>query len=156
MDRQRRHHGYTTGHHLGLCLALALGLVLGTQMATAKECQRETPLPADVRLVAPGPHVPEAIAGFAGVWSTVWDNTDGLCHTLVVEEVFTNGLARVIYSHGTSVALNIPLPGFLHATGRIVDGMLRFRLPVRTALSWCIGLPTGRYSAPTRAHAAAV
>src|SRR5215510_2906814 len=62
-------HGYTTGHPLGLCLALALGLALGTQAALAKECQREIPLPTDVRLNAPGPDVPEAVARFAGVWS---------------------------------------------------------------------------------------
>jgi hypothetical protein len=130
MEQQRRQHRRATGPHLRLCLALALGLTLGTQAAAAKECHRETPLPAEVRLIAPGLQVPEALARFAGAWIGEWDNTDGLCHTLVVEEVFANGLARVIYSHGTSVALNIPLPGFLYATGRIVDGVLRFRLPV--------------------------
>jgi hypothetical protein len=72
--------------------------------------------------------LPEAMAGFAGAWIGEWEDSGGLCHTLVVEEVFANGVARVIYSHGTSAALNIPLPGFLHATGRIVDGVLRFRL----------------------------
>jgi hypothetical protein len=63
------------------------------------------------------------------VWSGKWENTDGFCHTLIVEEVFANGFARIVYSHGTSVALHIPLPGFLHATGRVVDGILRFHLP---------------------------
>ena len=66
MDQQRHTPRCTAGHHLGLCLALALGLVLGTQMAMAKECHRETPLPADVRLVAPGPQVPEATRGSPG------------------------------------------------------------------------------------------
>jgi hypothetical protein len=49
---------------------------------------------------------------------------------LSTEEVFATGLARIIYSHGTSQILNISLPGFLYATGRIVNGVLRFRLPV--------------------------
>ena len=37
----------------------------------------------------------------------------------------------MIYSVGTSAALNIRLPGFLRATGRIVDGTLRVHLPIR-------------------------
>jgi hypothetical protein len=48
----------------------------------------------------------------------------GQCHTLVVEEVFANGYAWVIYGYGASAALNIRLPGFLRTTGRIVDGIL--------------------------------
>jgi hypothetical protein len=32
------------------------------------ECHWETPLPADVRLAAPGLEVPEALARFAGAW----------------------------------------------------------------------------------------
>jgi hypothetical protein len=103
---------------------------MGTQTSVARECQRQTPLPADVRLSAPGPEVPEAMAGFAGVWSGAWENSDGFCHTLVVEEVFANGLVRAIVSSGASVAQNVPLPWFLHVTGRIVDAALRLRLPI--------------------------
>src|SRR5881409_3159552 len=113
MHRPILQHGLTTRHHLWLCLAVVLGL--GTQTVVARECHRETPLPADVRLIAPGPQVPEAVARFAGVW---------------VEEVFANGFARVLYSHGASLALNVPLPGFWRVTGRIVDGALRFHLPI--------------------------
>jgi Beta-lactamase len=71
------------------------------------------------------------VAPFAGVWVGVWEDSGELCHTLVVEEVLANGYARVIYSVGTSLVLNIRLPGFLRATGRIVDGELRVRLPIR-------------------------
>ena len=88
MNQQRYHHGFMTGRCLLLCLALGLGLALGTQIAAAKECQRETPLPADVRLIPPGPEVPEAVARFAGAWSGAWGRSDGLCHTPVVEDVF--------------------------------------------------------------------
>ena len=61
MHQHMLQHRFTIGRHLWLCLTLALGLALGTQVVTARECQRETPLPADVCLVAPGPEVPEAI-----------------------------------------------------------------------------------------------
>ena len=68
MHQQTLQHGFTTARHLWLCSILALGLLLGTQAVVAKECHRETPLPADVRLTAPGPEVPEALARFAGAW----------------------------------------------------------------------------------------
>ena len=61
-----------------------------------------------------------------------------LCNVLVVEEVFANGYARVVYSIGTSESLGIGIPTFFRATGRIADGVLRFRLPVpgRPALAY--------------------
>jgi hypothetical protein len=132
MHQQTCHHGFTTGRRLWLCLALALGLTLSMQAATAKECTRETPLPAEVRLSAPGPEVPEAVARFAGVWigAGLDEGREALCHTLVVEEVLANGYARVIFSHGTYAGWNIWQPHFVHATGRIVEGELRFHLPV--------------------------
>jgi hypothetical protein len=58
--------------------------VVDSQAATSKECRRETPLPADVRLIAPGPEVPEAFARFAGAWSGAWEESGGLCHTFVL------------------------------------------------------------------------
>lgn len=112
MNRPMSQHGIMRGRYLWLVITVALGPALSTQAATAKECHRETPLPADVHLIAPGPQVPEAVARFAGVWSGEWERTDGFCHTLVVEEVFANGFARVTSSHGASLALDVPLPGF--------------------------------------------
>jgi hypothetical protein len=123
-------YGIARGRYLWLVITVALGLALSSQAAAAKECQRETPLPTDVQLIPPGPQVPEAVARFAGAWVGEWENTDGFCHTLVVEEVFANGYARVIYSHGASLALNVPLPAFWRATGRIADGVLRFHEPI--------------------------
>ena len=75
MNRPRVRHDLPRGRCLWLCLALSLGmdiavtheLALATQAATARECYRETLLPAEVRLSAPGPQVPEAVAQFAGV-----------------------------------------------------------------------------------------
>ena len=104
-----------------------------TQSATAKECRTQTPLPANVRLITPGLNVPEARARFAGAWIGVWVDQTGreaLCHTLVIEEVLPNGYARIIYSIGTSVVWNYRQPDFWRVTGRIVDGVLRFHLPV--------------------------
>lgn len=133
MNQQPLQHGCTTGRRLWLCLALALGLALSTQAAEAKECARETPLPAEVRLIAPGAEVPEAIARFAGIWSgEAGDERGSLCTTLVVEEVLANGYARVIVSVGTSAAWDEPLPWFLRATGRVIDGALRVQLSLPT------------------------
>ena len=61
MNRQTSQYRFITGRHLWVVVIVALGLTIGTQ-ATAKECHRETPLPADVRLSTPGPEVPEAVA----------------------------------------------------------------------------------------------
>jgi hypothetical protein len=126
---------------ISIGLAVICALALGTQVAAAKECHRETPLPADVQLIAPGPEVPEAVARFAGAWSGAWldqGSSELECHTLAVEEVLVNGYARVIVSSGTYVDRNIPLPeffnirlpAFVRVTGRIVDGELRVQLPL--------------------------
>jgi hypothetical protein len=110
-------------------LTVALVLALGTQATEARECARETPLPAEVHLIAPGSEVPEAVARFAGIWSgEAVDERGSLCRTLVVEEVLASGYARVIVSVGTSAALDERLPWFLRATGRVVDGELRVQL----------------------------
>ena len=117
---------------LGMISAVALTLALWRQETVAKDCRRETPLPTDVRLVAPGADVPEAIARFAGAWSAAaeWGRgLDPVCLTLVVEEVLPNGYARVIFSYAASPGLDLSLPDFLRVTGRIVDGVLRFQLP---------------------------
>jgi hypothetical protein len=48
-------HKPTATPHVWLCISMALGLALASQPTAATECQRQTPLPADVRLIAPGP-----------------------------------------------------------------------------------------------------
>ena len=122
MNRPMSQHGITRGRYLWLVITVALGLAWSTQAAAAKGCHRETPLPADVRLIAPTPEVPEAVARFAGVWVGAL-RPDGilgaicqlgrvligrerfaLCHILVVEEVYANGIARVVFSLGTDYA----------------------------------------------------
>jgi len=117
MSQPTLRYWFRTGRQLWLAVALTLGLTLGSQTAAAKECHQETPLPADVRPIAPGPEVPETVARFAGAWSGVWEDSWGLCHTLVVEEVLANGYALVIMSHGTSATLGRIPPSFFPRDG---------------------------------------
>jgi hypothetical protein len=120
---------FTSGRHLWLCIAVAGALALSTSATAARECARETPLPAEVHLIAPGAEMPEDIARFAGIWSgEAEDERGSICTTLVVEEALTSGYAQVIFSMGTSAALHVRLPWFLRATGRVVDGELRVQL----------------------------
>jgi hypothetical protein len=58
MDRTLLHHRHTTGCSLWVVITVALGLALGHQATAARECARETPLPAEVPLIAPGAEVP--------------------------------------------------------------------------------------------------
>ena len=70
MNQPTVRHRFTTGRHcwliiavsLGVVSAVAIGLVPSSQAAAAKDCRQETLLPADVRLIAPGPDMPEAMA----------------------------------------------------------------------------------------------
>ena len=110
-----------------------LGLALAPPAAaTTKDCRRSTPLPDDVRLTAPAPDVPANVARFAGAWSGVWLDPAGdevLCQTLVVEEIFPNGYARIVHSRSSHLGWNLWHPTSWRATGRVADGVLRFTLP---------------------------
>jgi hypothetical protein len=112
-----------------LCLAI-------TTAAAARDCRDETPLPPDVRLIAPAADVPADIARFAGVWVGPWKEAgaDTLCATLVVEEVLPSGHARLVYN-GTWAA--DPVPGHLQAR----DGR-RWKRALRAAV---IGRPPLAY-----------
>ena len=90
-------------------LAVLLAVTAGLRPAEARDCRDETPLPADVKLIAPGPDIAPEAARFAGAWTGAWkeQDTDTLCATLVVEELLPSGHARVIYGHGTWGPLGI-------------------------------------------------
>lgn len=115
-----------------IAMTLVLFVFLGVGVVDARDCRDETPLPADVKLVPPGPDVSTTAARFAGTWVGAWreNNVDTVCATLVVEELLSTGHARVIYSHGAWAPLRIPQPRFFRATGRIVDDVLHFVLPL--------------------------
>lgn len=115
-----------------VALALVLLAFIGPRDASARDCRDETPLPPDVRLIAPGADVPADVARFAGAWVGPWTGLltgDRSCGSLVVEEVLPSGHARVIYSRGAWEPLKIKFPRYWRATGRIVDGSLEFALP---------------------------
>jgi len=100
--------------------------------ASARECSRATPLPADIAITPPGADVPADLARFSGAWGGVWtgrSGTGGPCTTLVVEEVLANGYARVVYSIGVFDPY-VRLPQYWRASGRIVNGILSFGIPV--------------------------
>jgi hypothetical protein len=115
-----------------IAMTLVLFVSLGVGAVDARDCRDETPLPADVKLVPPGPDVSTTAARFAGTWVGAWreNSVDTVCATLVVEELLSTGHTRVIYSHGAWAPLRIPQPRFFRATGRIVDDVLHFVLPL--------------------------
>jgi len=109
-----------------------LGLALAPPAsATTKDCRRSTPLPDDVRLTAPASDVPANVARFAGAWSGVW----------LIRRA-TRCCARRSSSRRSSQRLrpdrpqpllvprvNLSHPTSWRATGRVADGVLRFKLP---------------------------
>jgi hypothetical protein len=126
---------------LAMLFSLAIIALAAPAAGAALDCRAATPLPADRTTTAPTPDIPADIARFAGGWTGAWIDASGKeaqCNALVVEEVFANGYARVVYSIGSSESLGIGIPTFFRSTGRIADGVLRFRLPVpgRPALAY--------------------
>ena len=85
-----------TSHLLWFGVALLVLLLWANAVPAIQSCHTKTPLPRDLHLVAPETKINASIRRFAGVWSGSWD--DEVCTTLVVQEVFQNGYARVIYS----------------------------------------------------------
>lgn len=52
--------------HVWLAIVVGLLIAASPKPARAKDCHRETPLPADARITAPAPTVPETVARFSG------------------------------------------------------------------------------------------
>ncbi len=127
----------------GLTIGFLLVIVRAATDAEAKDCRRETPLPAEIQLTAPGPEVPEEIARFAGVWNGAWyeEGVPGLCNSLVVERLYPNGFAELIDSYGFHVPLDIKTPGYFRAVGRVKDGVLTYfnRSGKRLEFRWMDG-----------------
>jgi hypothetical protein len=117
-----------------------------TTAAAARDCRDETPLPPDVRLIAPAADVPAAFARFAGVWVGPWKETGGdtVCATLVVEEVLPSGHARLVYSHGAWEPLPIGSPHTFGPRGGSWTTSCASRCRRTTARRWRTGSPPGR------------
>jgi hypothetical protein len=142
--------------------ALVVTLLMGSAArADARDCRAEVLRPDDVRVVAPATDLPAAMARFSGAWLGTWTfdkDPDTLCAAVVVEELFRNGYARVVYSHGTWAPHKVRQPGFYRATGKIVDGVLPFALPVPSRPRFVYKFSDGALSGTYRGrgdHAAA-
>jgi len=133
-------------------IAVLLVVAMGLRPVEARDCRDETPLPADVKLIAPGPDIAADAARFAGAWTGAWtaQDADTICATLVVEELFPSGHARVIYGHGTWEALGVRVPSYWRATGRVADGVLRFTLPIPDPPAFAYTFTGGRLSGTFR------
>jgi len=106
-----------------------LVFVFGGQ-SVALDCRRVTPIPPDTQIKAPASNVPKKIARFSGVWTGAFrDASDEprLCHNLIVEKVFPNGMVQVVYSHGYYLPWDVPAPEYLRIDGRIVNNELLLR-----------------------------
>jgi hypothetical protein len=124
-----------------LLALLAFAWLAPVPALAAMDCRGTMPLLPDVRATPPAADVPAASTPFAGAWSGAWrdaKDNEAQCTTLVVEELYANGYARVVYAIGRSATLGSGNPNVWRATGRIADGVLRFRLPVfdRPLLTW--------------------
>ncbi len=64
------------------------------------------------------------------------DEPEAVCTSLVVEQVFANGFARVVYSYGSYLPWNLPSPSYYRSVGRIEEGVLTFLSPSRNRLAY--------------------
>ena len=93
-------------------------------------------LPPNIHIVAPGPGVPRELAAFSGKWTGAWvarlqDRQRSRDHVLIVEEI-RGTTANVIVAWGSGFQIEgtlKPMPAWLRATGRFVDGVLQINFP---------------------------
>jgi hypothetical protein len=116
--------------------AVAFVWAVNAPSAAAAEC--ETPLPEDVRIVAPGTDVPLDLARFSGAWGDgKWGGQ--LCNTLIVEMVAADGVIEAIYSWGEYREWDTA-PGFSRISASVIDGKLAFAAPHGgTVIYWLSG-----------------
>src|SRR5262245_55075165 len=84
-----------------LLALLTFVLLIPSPAVAAMDCRGTTPLLPDLRLTPPDASVSPANAPFAGAWSGAWlddKGDEGVCTALVVEQLYADGYARVVYS----------------------------------------------------------
>jgi hypothetical protein len=86
------------------------------------------PLPADVRIVRPGPAAHRELAAFSGQWLGTWEGVPNK-HTLVVEEIY--GIEAVVVFAATGKEK----PVSTRTRGIFVDGVLKLLTP-RTVITY--------------------
>lgn len=100
--------------------AFALCVVAGWSPASSRG---QTALPNDISIATPASTVTPDAAAFSGAWLGVWGGE--IPTALVVEQIHSNGAARVIYSWG-----DLPghfKTGWSRETARILSGKLEFQ-----------------------------
>ena len=98
-------------------------------------------------MAATAPKVPQNIAGFAGAWKGAWGGS--LPTALVVEQVDSNGTAKVIYSWGNEPDLGIKA-GWTRQSGIISSNRLHLLPDDRVIIDFLMetnGTLTGLYEA---------
>ncbi len=81
------------------------------------------PMPADLRIVPPGPDVPPDLARFSGAWGNgAWGGIGPVA--LAVERVGPDGSAEVVYAFGACEQFGFEAH-WSRARGRVADGRLR-------------------------------
>ena len=85
----------------------------------------QSPLPGDLSLVPPVQGVPKSVAAFSGAWKGLWGGT--LPSALAVEQVDSNGTAKVVYSWGDEPMMKIKA-GWARMTGTISNDTLHLMM----------------------------
>ena len=108
-------------------LAVVMVVAIGADLASAA-CRGKAPFNG-YKVAPPSADVPEKWARFSGVWDGPWQR--GLCSTVAVEHVSSDGTVRVVYATGSSKdtrGRNIP-GGYVRAEGIIdTSGTLIFTI----------------------------
>ena len=125
------------GRRLGAGLiVVTAAAVMALVVAGAAPAQSPAtiPLPADLGLDPPAPHVARSVARFAGAWAHgAWG--DVLPHVLVVEAIDAAGRARVVYAVGDFAEGNVSR-GYRRETGRIEGDVLTVDLGDRARVAY--------------------
>ena len=104
-------------------LASAINAGLGVSAFAYASAPPTTPLPGNIRIVAPAAEVPAAIAAYSGAWGGAWGGRRA--HTLVVERIEGRNVS-FIYSYNPSPSTNSTARGWRRVKGTIGDdGVLR-------------------------------
>lgn len=106
-------------------LASGINAALGVPASAYASAPAMTPLPGNIRIVAPAADVPAAVAAYSGMWGGTWGGKRPLPHTLVVERIEGRSVS-LIYSFEPDRSANAAARGWRRATGAIgEDGVLR-------------------------------
>ncbi len=101
-------------------LASGINAALGISASAVASAAPSTALPADIKIVAPAPDVPAAIAAYSGAWGGTWAGQTPLAHTLVVERI-EGRTVSFIYSFDPAQSQSGTARGWRRVQGTIGD-----------------------------------